>query len=623
MLSSATIIAAILGVLLPKMAEIPAGSFYMGAEGVTADYNPDEAPIHKVEISSAFRMSVFEITNAEYECYDPSHRKLRGLYGFSSKDDEAVVYVSWEDASAYCRWLSKKTGRTYRLPTEAEWEYACKAGTLTTYYWGGKFKKELSKNNVQGAEEKRLFEPIDLASLKVLPNLWGLYDMSGNVEEWCLDWYGPYVEGPQCDPVGPDSGDFKVTRGGSHTTSPTYLRSTNRSAMPPEDRSFAVGFRIVQADYPSTSAYPEISREEEGVRQDPFAWKPADDAFFIAPSIYVKAPESGTRMFKHNHEPALCWCPNGDLLAIWFSTDSEFGREMIILSSRLKAGENEWTAPREFFKVPDRNMTGLSLFYDEKSGEIIHLSGYDALGWWRNEAVIMRRSSDNGATWTRPVIVMPDHCPGHQLVAGMSRTSDGRLLQVCDAGPGGEDGSVLHISSDNGQSWVQCKSPIAGIHAGCVSLKDGSFLAFGRGNSVTDDEGINKMPFSISRNNGKSWSVAASCFPPIRGGQRLALLRLLEGPLLMISFDNEGSPSRGMFASLSYDEGKNWTSGKLLTDGVERCLDGGAWTGVFVMDASHAEPKGYLAATQTPDGTIHLISSKNYYKFNLKWLEKQ
>ena len=277
----------------------------------------------------------------------------------------------------------------------------------------------------------------------------------------------------------------------------------------------------------------------------------------------------------------------------------------------------------EYSCLTELAATGPEGFKISFDGKRAIVAGHDALGWWRNEAVIMRRSSDNGATWTRPVIVMPDHCPGHQLVAGMSRTSDGRLLQVCDAGPGGEDGSVLHISSDNGHSWVQCKSPIAGIHAGCVSLKDGSFLAFGRGNSVTDDEGINRMPFSISRNNGKSWSVAASCFPPIRGGQRLALLRLLEGPLLMISFDNEGSPSRGMFASLSYDEGKNWTSGKLLTDGVERCLDGGAWTGVFVMDASHAEPKGYLAATQTPDGTIHLISSKNYYKFNLKWLEKQ
>ena len=601
-------------VLLPEMVEVPAGSFWMGAEGVTAAYNKDESPIHRVTISSSFRMSAFEITNAQYEQFDPSHRAMRGRYGFSSEDDEAVVFVSWEDACAYCSWLSAETGKNYRLPTEAEWEYAC---------GGSSFKKELSKNNVQGAEEKRIFAPVSLASLRILPNALGLYDMLGNVEEWCLDWYGPYPAEEQKDPAGMKDGIFKVTRGGSHTTSPGYLRSSNRAALPPADRSFAVGFRVVEAENPAPASYQTMQATVKRLSQKRAKWKESKEAFFLEPIPFVRNAGAGVTMYRHNHEPAVCWCPNGDLLAIWFSTDSEFSREMTVLSSRLAKGKNEWSAPEEFFKIPDRNMTGLSLYYDESQGAIIHLSGYDILGWWRNEAVVMRKSFDNGATWTKPEIVMPDHEPGHQLVAGMSKMSDGALIQICDAGPGGEDGSALHISRDGGKTWNRSTSDICGIHAGCVSLKDGRLLAFGRTKGVPDASGILMMPASVSSDYGETWSVTASCFPPIRGGQRLVLMRLREGPILLVSFDNSGSPWRGMFASLSYDEGETWTKGKLLTDGIERCLDGGAWTGTFLMDASHAEPKGYLAATQTPDGTIHLISSKNHYRFNLKWLEKQ
>lgn len=609
--------------LVPAMVEVPAGRFYMGAEGVTADYNADEGPIHRVEITRPFLMSAFEVTNAEYELFDPSHRDLRGRYGFSKEDDEAVVFVNWDDAMAYCRWLSEQDGKTYRLPTEAEWEYACRAGSMSAYSWGGVFRDDMSKNNVPGAEEKMLFEPLSLASLNKRPNAFGLYDMHGNVEEWCLDWYGPYLSERQTDPVGPSDGDFRVTRGGSHTTSPTYLRSTNRSAMPQEDRSFAVGFRIVQAEYPSAKPYSVGSCfREKKVSGRTVRWKQSSKAVFCPPVQYVKPAQAGVRMFRHNHEPAICWCPNGDLLAIWFSTASEFDREMVILYSRLPYRSTEWTAPREFFKIPDRNMTGLSLFYDRYSESIIHLSGYDALGWWRNEAVVMRRSYDNGLTWTKPRVVMPDHEPGHQIIAGMSRMPDGTLVQMCDAGPGGEDGSAVHLSADNGDTWIRTAADAAGIHAGCVGLIDGSLMAFGRTKGVPDEAGTMKMPVSVSFDRGDSWTVSPSGFSPIRGGQRLVLMRLQEGPILLVSFLNDGNPWKGMYASLSYDEGNEWTEPKLLTDGSERCLDGGAWTGTFVMDSTHAEPKGYLAATQSPDGFIHLISSKNYYKFNLKWLEQ-
>ena len=149
------------------------------------------------------------------------------------------------------------------------------------------------------------------------------------------------------------------------------------------------------------------------------------------------------------------------------------------------------------------------------------------------------------------------------------------------------------------------------------------------------------MPMRISKDWGKTWTYHASELPPIDGGQRLVLLRLREGPLLLISFtnhplrtpenergilfpDKEGNSYRGfgLYAALSYDEGKSWPVKKLMTDGIYRFLNGGAWTQFFEMDGTHAEPRGYIAATQSPDRMIHLVSSRLYYKFNLAWLEE-
>jgi hypothetical protein len=163
--------------------------------------------------------------------------------------------------------------------------------------------------------------------------------------------------------------------------------------------------------------------------------------------------------------------------------------------------------------------------------------------------------------------------------------------------------------------------------------------ADGKNLTVKNKEGIDRMPMSISEDGGKTWKYAASEFPPIDGGQRMVLKRLKEGPLLLISFTNhpyrlknnlkgmtftatDGSEftGYGMYAALSFDEGKSWPVKKLLTDGKERFLDGGAWTGYFEMNATNAEPRGYLAMIQTPDNLINLVSSKNYYRFNLAWL---
>lgn len=614
---------------LIETVEIPAGSFYMGSNGEGED--ADEAPVHRVTISQSFRMGKTEVTNAQFEAFCPSHKSLRGKDGVSKEDDEAVVNVSYQDAVDFCKWLSEKEGKNYRLPTEAEWEYACRAGTYTKYYTGDYLPESMCRNQTIA----RNYQPVSLKAGSGVPNAFGLYNMHGNVEEWCLDWYGPYSDEAQTDPTGPATGLYRVTRGGSHHTPTDYLRSANRMAMLPDDRHSLTGFRVVQSDI----QFPVLP----------------ETCFFLDPIPFVVAPEiPDVPFYAHNHQPSVTWCDNGDLLAIWFSANQENGRGMVVLQSRLKAGEDHWSPATLFFKVPDRNMTGSSLFNDGH-GTLYHFNGVEAAGDWQNLMVVMRMSKDNGYTWTAPKIIAPEHAKRHQVISGTIRTSKGWLVQACDAGPEGHDGAAVLVSKDGGRSWEDpwdgapkpefregtVGTTVAGIHAGVVELKDGSWMALGRGNTIVTKNGSKRMPMSVSEDGGATWRYSASPFPPIDGGQRLVLMRLREGPILLVSFTDhpqrtpedergmvfkrkDGTEYRGygMYAALSYDEGKTWPVRKLLSDGNERFLDGGAWTGFFVMDTSHAEPRGYLAGTQSPDGTIHIVSSRLHYRFDLKWLEQ-
>lgn len=272
--------------LIP-MIEIPAGNFYMGTLG--GDENYDEAPMHKVHISKPFKMGLTEVTNAQYELFCPEHKSLRGKNGFSSEDDEAVVFVTYQDAVAFCDWLTRKEGKTYRLPTEAEWEYACKAGRYWNFYMDDKLPAAWQKNQVITATLK----PLSLRVAQTPPNDWGLYDMCGNVEEWCLDWHGPYIDKEQTDPVGYSDGIARVTRGGSHNTPVKYLRSANRMAMLPEDKHAMTGFRVVQAEYPQTAPLSQ-PKDEYVVSQIKWDWASQyiTEPVFTAPLVYVHEPDA-------------------------------------------------------------------------------------------------------------------------------------------------------------------------------------------------------------------------------------------------------------------------------------------------------------------------------------------
>jgi len=625
-----------------KFVRIEPGGFMMGN---TQDGDFDERPIHKVNITNPFLMAATEVTNAQFEQFDKSHKKFRGIHELSNNDDEAVIYVNWEQANAFCDWLSQKESLPYRLPTEAEWEYACRAGTATKFSTGDELPQIYHKNQQTNAFPAKT--ALTVASTPANPC--GLYDMHGNVEEWCMDWYGPYIQNDQTNPIGRIDGNFRVTRGGSHNTNVKYLTSANRMGTLPDDKHWLIGFRVVIGKLPTTKPLPivKVPLWGKNVSQLTSSWKKGpnlEKPYFEGPRRFMTVPEgSKGRMWSgHNHQPAITSCKNGDLLAIWYSTTGEEGRNLLVVAARLRQGNTEWDVASPFWDAPDRNDHGSALLWDKRNNTIYHFNGLAASGTWANLALIMRTSTDNGATWSKARIIEPTHGYRNQVIAGSFITKQGYIIVPCDAVPGGSGGSAIHISKDNANTWrdpgrgrekpefKQGKTGawIAGIHTGCAQLNDGSLLAFSRGDRING-----KMPMSISKDMGENWTYATSGLPGIGGGERLVLLKLKQGPLFLASFANDKETImitdasgkkrtvEGLFGAISYDEGKTWPVKRLITDDgpgrICKSTDGRE----FTLSFKNAERKGYLAGTQSPDGVIHLISSWNHYAFNLKWLE--
>jgi formylglycine-generating enzyme required for sulfatase activity len=219
-----------------KLVLIPAGKFMMGSPENEKDRDSDEGPQREVTISRAFHMGVFEVTQEQYQA-------IMGTNPSNFKDAaKPVEMVSWDDAVEFCKKASLITGRTVRLPTEAEWEYACRAGSRTRFTFGDD-DKGLDKYGWYDGDTWEGTRPVGQKA----PNAWGLYDMHGNVYEWCSDWYDAYVNAVETDPQGPKSGDARVLRGGAWFSYPWYLRSAFRRSNDPSGRFGLYGLRVVVA----------------------------------------------------------------------------------------------------------------------------------------------------------------------------------------------------------------------------------------------------------------------------------------------------------------------------------------------------------------------------------------
>lgn len=657
-----------------SLVKIEPGSFTMGEANPIPDalklkeleYLPngdwDEKPLRRVTISKPFYMAVTEVTLEQYKQFKqdyvpPAPSKLE-----NGQDAPATPYVTginWHEAAAFCEWLSKKEGKTYRLPTEAEWEYAARAGTTTTF----------SSGEAPPAADAA--------------NPWGLKNMHGAVAEWVRDWYAAYPEQDEKDPVGPASGFAKVIRGGGlDLNAPYYARSANRASYGPDfppvaqreataklkatagadgapaassastdgmkpklyaaftrdtlnhQGQHAIGFRVVLADVPSTkprAVEPAFFQQVVKQGTDLASRGPSSDKPYFRKRHLLPIPPENTpvpqiennriagfhpAMLRHQHSPALTVAPNGDVVAIYYTSSSETRPDIALIGSRLRFGADEWDMPTFFLDFADANDHAPMLTTDD--GTLRFYWGSNQLNSGFPFQTIA--STDSGATWSVPQFpVFTTWLGGHsaQPITNAFRGPDKAMYVGSDAV---NAESVLWTSKDDGKTWIDPGGRTNGRHTAFAILKDGRLLGMGGKNS--DIEGF--MPKSISNDGGKTWAFSKTPFPALASNQRPTLVRLKSGRLFFAgdAQDNAGKQPngftmpRGTYVALSDDEGETWKIKRL--PGAE----------------DHETPArakrlggptlGYAVAAQSPNGVINLITSMNtqalHFALNEAWI---
>ena len=566
--------------LTPFVPTVPAGHVSNFPNG-----DADERPFHNKTVAPFF-FGQTEVTNLQYEAFDPSHRASRGRLGFSAGDNDPVLFVSWYNATSYCAWLREKTGMAFRLPTEAEWEWAARgndSGTFSKYFWTGDTVPKSMQNNQQSVTGLPT-RGLDLRVARYAPNGYGVYDTIGNVEEWCEDWVSPYPGGPDLA-----AGHAKVTRGGSHSTPLYYLRTANRAGALPDEKNWVIGFRVAMDPSVDSLSEPRPSKNPAASTASspspllshlatplPKVWPAwSERPSPVIQRRYVNIPPTGTGDFArlpfadHNHEPTIAACPNGQMYASWFSTKcGEPGRCVGLAHAWLSNSsdpEAKWTTAAPQLNVPDRNQCCTALHIDRATGTLYHFSAVSsAYDYHSNIMTIVRKSSDCGHTWTAPAPMWPEHAYEHQIVVTVVEDEDtGEVMIPCDVWadklPYGPMKGPQSVVQHNPDGWAKIDDPAAwrvsrsnqknstdytntgAHHASIVQLRTkGHMEAIGRSFPID-----NSMGMATSTDGGYNWKTHASTFPPIGGGHREVMLRLgsrAENPLMMCSFAEEAMP---------------------------------------------------------------------------------
>ena len=755
------------------------GTFSMGA--LNGDW--DEKPVHEVRITQPFAISEREVTLNQFQQFRPDHRH--------ASPTGAAVAVCWNDAVAFCEWLSAREGITYRLPTEAEWEYTCHlngggpgdAG-LPVLIPGDTIKVEsdaiscmvfsrtidagettLHGNDRSHTGSSGSFIPIimpsatgcvvsathgplkqpctiveatpgvkpyndrgytlktiddrlrgglliqtpvsdensndeqylvintstpatlflvfntttmylptwmggytahsDLAQKMPLlapttPGTLGITGMCDEVPEWCLDWFSPYIDGPQIDPHGPATGMARIVRGNMldehtrtmlpHTRGYFYQRSANRAGMAPDfgptdgPNDFGkhnIGFRVVRAAMPVTPFQKPLKEFIfEGVKQTtnnlaikgpdhqhPYYQKrallptpPETIEGFASPETIAvhraKIDAAGLHpsFGGHNHCPALEVLPNGDVLAVIFTSWNEYEPGMSLMATRLRFGADTWDMPSYFVDMPDA-CDNAPLLWTEGNTVRLFWDNTRAKGAFPFQWI---ESRDCGATWSEihfPHFTNPVGPHSKQPINTVVRDRDGIVYVPSDAV---DASSVLWVSRDNFQTWQDPGGRTGGRHTTLTLLKDGKTL-LGMGGKSSDIKGY--MPKSISHDEGATWEVSATPFPALATNQRPTVLRLASGRLFFCGdfqrFDGAAPESiheRGAYVALSDDDGVTWHTKRLPDaqphENPKRC--GGAAT------------LGYSVARQGQNGNIHILTTMNepclHFALNEAWI---
>ncbi len=587
--------------------QIPAGAFRMGADaqqlpsavvsgfGVNSDRPAhgdfDEVPAHKVTITHSFAIATHLITVQQFRLFDPSYK------GVAAFPDYAAG-VSYDQAVAFCAWLTQKTGKPWRLPTEAEWEYVARAGTQTPFFTG------------------------DTPPAPGQANRWGVVIGEGT-PEWVADWYGPYPDSPQTDPTGPLHGDTRVVRGGGldfrksktggfyPAMAPYFARSANRASMAPSYSSPAgnIGFRVVQAPMPAPNPSPgwryffrtgvKQTPVEIGAGPDPA--KPFYREHELFPNIGNRSmPDVGWAIGLarglgiHYHNSAVQVLANGDLVAAYYNTpNQEDDPDQTVLVMRRRAGAEDWDMPEPWPYFADAACAAPVFWNDH--GHLWLFFGFPRLIGAPPFAFVT--SDDNGVTWSAirfPRFTAPIGRYVSQPINSIVRAQDGTIYLPTDSTGRGAGGlsaaSAVWATRDNGATWYDTGGRTGGRHTTIVMAKNGDLLGFGGKNSEIEGH----MPLSISSDGGKTWRVTPTPFDELMSGERPSVIRLADGRLFFVADFNPNHQKHihkdGAYVALSSDDGKTWKQKRLPAE-------------ILTV--------GYTTATQGPDGVIHIVTSKN------------
>jgi len=531
---------------------------------VGVDY--DCSPKHNVTLTKAFYILKAVVSENAF--------KQSGLSG--TEND-----VSWNDAAAFCSWLSVREGRKYRLPTEVEWECA--------------FQKKPGGVTFEG-------------------------------REWVRDWHGIIPPDDVMDPVGPSTGITKVIHDG-----------TKRESLSPDAKGSPWGlpasrFRVVLE--PEMPEQPDVSAPlftQSAIKQSP---EPALQGpnpkipYFTVRCALPIPPDNDTALtgplvgmdpsvLAHLHSPGFEILPNGDTLAIYFGAKDSKGKSESdegtrFVQARLRYGAEEWDPPELFcdFK-PFNDQSGL-LWRD---GNSLRFFG-GGRGMSDQLPFKMAVSTNNGATWTMslPLLDDPAHDFTAQPITSAFRGANNAIFFAMDAG---RDGSFLWRSADNGIHWHDMGGRTGARHSAISPLDDkGHLLSIGGKNTSIDGW----SPMNTSSDWGATWSASAkSPFPALAGNQRPCLIRLSNGHLCFVSDSyqrkKDASPNgwkygEGCIVAISTDNGKNWRIKRLP---VELPHESDRKFGTL----------GYATVRQAPNGVIHVLATMTqpclHYEFNEAW----
>jgi len=548
------------------------GSFTMG-EGDwhriqdNGDLDYEEQPAHKVMISKPFYLLRAKVSDSIY--------RQAGLGGRA--DD-----VSWDNATAFCEWLSQQDGYTYRLPTEAEWEYV-----------------QENPGEVQGMDGR----------------------------EWTYDWHAEYINDGQVDPVGPPTGFNKVIRNNGRDR---YSLPTNATYDPWElGQARACGFRVVMVFDAPTNPYiapppfcqAAVKQNLDVAKIGPDPNIPYFTVRFSMPippdnvddGTFTVAGGSGAIMH-HSHSPGFEVMPNGDALAVWFTAHrSEYADDVRFVQARLRYGSDIWEMPELFWDMKGMNDES-GLLWTEADGTV-HFFGGGRIGNSERRPFVMAISKDSGATWDlkRPYFPEEAHDFTAQPITNGFRRDANTIYTVID-GSGSQ--SILWESTDNGVTWRDTGGRTAGRHSTIVPINNMTRL-LALGGKKSDIDGY--MPQVTSDNWGRNWGdKRRTPFSYLGSNQRPCVTRMQNGKLAFCTDAQRRGGDRpdlnyprGCIVAISDNEGDSWHIKNLpVTLPHESDREDGTL--------------GYSTIRQAPNGVLHILSTMTHpclhYEVNEAWV---